>query len=114
MAGEARQKLGGRKKLLLRVTEFLVLAVPLGIVLARENQGQTSASQNETSSAAGSVQASNEKFEVASIKPDHSGVRVRRFMLEPGRFTANNIPIRMVIKPAYNVQSNDQLTGEPE
>ena len=58
--------------------------------------------------------ASAAKFEVASIKTDHSGSGMRRLMMGPGRFTATNIPIRMVIKFAYNLQSNDQLTGEPD
>ncbi len=113
MTGDTRHKLSGRKKLLLGVTGFLVLAVPLGIGLAHGRMAQEDGSRSEASSPAGSQHVSETKFEVASIKQDKSDARGVQFMLRPGRFTATNIPIRMVIKFAYNLQSNDQLTGEP-
>ena len=113
MTGETRHKLSVRKKLLLGVTGFLALAVPLGIGLARGKMVQAQGSRSEEPSPAGSQQVFDTKFEVASIKQDKSGARGVQFMLRPGRFTATNIPIRMVIKFAYHLQSNNQLTGGP-
>lgn len=113
MTGDTRHELSRRKKLLLGVTGFLVLAVPLGIGLAHGKMAQENGSRSEALSQTEHADASTTKFEVASIKQDKSGARGVQFMLRPGRFTATNIPIRMVIKFAYSLQSNDQLTGGP-
>jgi len=92
MTGDTRHKLSGRKKLLLGITGFLVLAVPLGIGLAHGKMAQENGSRSEASSPAGSQHVSETKFEVASIKQDKSGARGVQFMLRPGQFTASNIP----------------------
>src|SRR6185295_19481771 len=51
-------------------------------------------------------------FEVASIKPNNSGDG--RVMLgnQPGRFTATNVTLRMLIRNAYQLQ-DFQVTGGP-
>ncbi|HJZ77912.1 MAG TPA: TIGR03435 family protein [Vicinamibacterales bacterium] len=51
-------------------------------------------------------------FEVASIKPNNSGDG--RVMLgnQPGRFTATNVTLRMLIRQAYQLQ-DFQITGGP-
>src|SRR5262245_61193757 len=51
-------------------------------------------------------------FEVASIKPNNSGDG--RVMLgnQPGRFTATNVTLRMLIRNAYQLQ-DFQITGGP-
>ena len=52
-------------------------------------------------------------FEVASVKPKKSGEGFIRFGLQPGgRFTAQNVPTRELIRFAYNVQPF-QIEGGP-
>ena len=52
-------------------------------------------------------------FEVASVKPNKSGENFIRFGLQPGgRFTAQNVPARELIRFAYNVQPF-QIEGGP-
>jgi uncharacterized protein (TIGR03435 family) len=114
MSEHTDHKLAVRKKLLLYVVAFLVVTVPVGLGLARGQAGKVNNPQAEASSRAGGTHASNTRFEVASIKPDRSGTGMRRLMMMPGRFTATNIPVSMLIKFAYNLQSNDQLMGGPD
>jgi uncharacterized protein (TIGR03435 family) len=59
------------------------------------------------------AQATNPTFDVASVKPNKSGSMRTRIMFQPGgRFTADNITLKMLIRLAYNVQ-NFQITGGP-
>jgi uncharacterized protein (TIGR03435 family) len=52
-------------------------------------------------------------FEVASVKPNKSGDGFIRFGLQPGgRFTAQNVPARELVRFAYNVQPF-QIEGGP-
>jgi uncharacterized protein (TIGR03435 family) len=52
-------------------------------------------------------------FEVASIKPNHSGDgRVMMQQQPGGRFTATNIPLRLLIRNAYQLQ-DFQIVGAP-
>ena len=54
------------------------------------------------------------QFEVASIKPNKSGDgRVMIGMQPGGRFTATNVPLRMLIRNAYQLQDS-QLVGGPD
>jgi len=53
-------------------------------------------------------------FEVASVKPNKSGDgRVMIGMQPGGRFTATNVPLRMLIRNAYQLQ-DAQLVGGPD
>jgi uncharacterized protein (TIGR03435 family) len=53
------------------------------------------------------------QFEVASIKPNHSGdMRVGIAMEPGGRFVATNVPVKMLILMAYQLKDN-QLSGLP-
>jgi uncharacterized protein (TIGR03435 family) len=72
--------------------------------------------QDAASPAAG---ASNAAFEVASIKPSNpdpnnplGGVALP-LTLPGGRFTAANMPLRMLIMMAYELQQEAQLVGGP-
>jgi hypothetical protein len=47
------------------------------------------------------------QFEAASVKPNNSGSRALRFGGGPGRFTAGNVTLRMLMSLAYN----DPLLG---
>ena len=52
-------------------------------------------------------------FEVASVKPNKSGPGPTMLGIQPGgRFTATNIPLRLLIRNAYQVQDS-QLVGGP-
>jgi uncharacterized protein (TIGR03435 family) len=57
--------------------------------------------------------ASKPSFEVASVKQNKSGEGFIRFGLQPGgRFTAQNVPVRELIRFAYNLQPF-QIEGGP-
>jgi bla regulator protein blaR1 len=63
--------------------------------------------QTPQTSAAGPV------FEVASIKPNNSGDGRVMLGLQPGgRFTATNVPLRLLIRNAYQLQ-DFQIVGAP-
>ncbi len=52
-------------------------------------------------------------FDVASVKPNKTGGTGTRIMFQPGgRFTADNITLKFLIKMAYGVQ-DFQITGGP-
>src|SRR6266581_635016 len=55
---------------------------------------------------------SSPAFEVASIKPDHSGRRGTTMGMQTGRYTATNVTLRTLIVNAYQLQSF-QLSGGP-
>src|SRR5262245_15090674 len=75
----------------------LVVLVPLAAVTMN---GQT-------------AQPSNPQFEVASIKPNKSGDgRVMLGVQPGGRFTATNVPLRLLIRNAYQLQ-DFQIVGAP-
>ena len=58
--------------------------------------------------------AENLAFEVASVKPNTSGDgRVMLGVQPGGRFTATNVPLRMLLRQAYDVQ-DFQVVGGPD
>src|SRR5262245_9266481 len=52
-------------------------------------------------------------FEVASVKPNKGGDGRVMLGLQPGRFNATNVPVRMLIRQAFNVQEF-QIVGGPD
>lgn len=59
------------------------------------------------------AQSAGPKFEVASIKPDHTGGGRAGIALEPGgRFVATNVPVKMLITMSYQLKES-QLSGLP-
>jgi uncharacterized protein (TIGR03435 family) len=57
--------------------------------------------------------AAKRTFEVASVKPSHSGDNRIMIRNDPGgRFTANNVPLSLLMRLAYKVQLY-QITGLP-
>jgi hypothetical protein len=50
---------------------------------------------------------------VASIKPPDPGFPFSRIMMQPGAITAQNIPVQMLLRQAFQVQA-DQIVGAPE
>ena len=56
----------------------------------------------------------NLKFEVASVKPNTSGDGRMMIGVQPGgRYTATNMPLRLLIRNAYGIQ-DFQLVGAPD
>jgi uncharacterized protein (TIGR03435 family) len=61
-----------------------------------------------------STLAQSPKFEVASVKPNTSGTGFINISVQPGgRFTAINVPLRLLILNAHRVQEY-QLVGVPD
>jgi uncharacterized protein (TIGR03435 family) len=61
-----------------------------------------------------STLAQSPQFEVASVKPNTSGTGFINMSVQPGgRYTAINVPLRLLILNAYRVQEN-QLVGAPD
>ena len=59
------------------------------------------------------VLAQAQKFEVASVKPNTSGGQFVNIGMQPGgRFIASNVPVRFLIRDAYQVQ-DFQIVGGP-
>jgi len=56
---------------------------------------------------------SNAMFEVASVKPNKSGDGRVMLGLQPGRLNATNVPLRMLLRQAFNVQEF-QIVGGPD
>jgi uncharacterized protein (TIGR03435 family) len=52
-------------------------------------------------------------FEVASVKPNKTGALGGSFVMPPGRFTASNIPLKVLITNAYQL-SFFQVVGGPD
>src|SRR6188508_2982567 len=83
----------------------LLALVPL---MAVTTMGQTSGQTSGQRSA-----QPNPQFEVASIKPNKSGDgRVMLGVQPGGRFTATNVPLRLLIRNAYQLQ-DFQIVGGP-
>jgi uncharacterized protein (TIGR03435 family) len=51
-------------------------------------------------------------FEAASVKSHRGGERTRNTILPGGRYSATNVPLRMMIRSAYGIQ-DFQLVGGP-
>ena len=92
------------RKLLLAADDIAAVAglVVFGLVYAPQIRAQ----------AAQTTGAPLPSFEVASIKPNHSGERRRGFGLQPDRFTATNVTTKMLVTFAYNIRDL-QVSGGP-
>mgnify|MGYP003297018792 CR=1 FL=1 len=59
------------------------------------------------------AESTKPSFEVASVKPNNSGAGSSSTRTEPGgRFTATNVPLRLLIRNAYQLQ-DFQIVGAP-
>jgi uncharacterized protein (TIGR03435 family) len=92
----------------------MVCALP-GITPAGAQSPQAAGAQAAQTASAQTAQtaaAPPPSFEVASIKPNHSG-EMRFFMSwQPGRFTATGMTVRFLITAAYDVK-DFQVSGGP-
>ena len=57
--------------------------------------------------------AARTAFDVASVKPHSSGESQSMVAQPGGRFVATNVPLRLLIRTAYQLQ-DDQISGGPE
>jgi uncharacterized protein (TIGR03435 family) len=96
------QKLGPGRKLMLGVTAMLVLCMPVGFGLMHALRVQA---QTEP--------ATLPQFEVVTVKPSNPGDNQRSLLLSPGRFTMEDMPVKELIRFAYGLRSEDQLSGVP-
>jgi bla regulator protein blaR1 len=102
--------LAAPKRVLLVMATLVAVGLPVVFGLAN-------GPQNETAPKAG-VEGPAPKFEVASIKPDKSGMGSRRVffrIMDPandGRFYATGPTLRMLLRIAYGVQDS-QIIGGP-
>jgi uncharacterized protein (TIGR03435 family) len=97
-------KLGFGKKLLLLAVVVAAVAIPVVFGLLNAPRIRPQSKQ--------SAAAPLPSFEVASIKPNRSRDTLRGAEWPPGRYTATNQPIKVLIEFAYNVQ-DFQLSGGP-
>jgi uncharacterized protein (TIGR03435 family) len=106
--GQLKRKVGFAGELLFAVVGMAAVAMPivLGFVSAPRVRAQSAQAPQ-------AADAPLPSFEVASIKPNHTGGRGRFFSTpDPGRLTATNVTTKMVIEFAYNVK-DFQLSGGP-
>jgi uncharacterized protein (TIGR03435 family) len=93
----------GRKLLLAGIGAAVVGGpVVFGLLHAPESRAQSSPTT------AGPLPS----FEVASIKPNHSGEDKMGFRIQPGRYTASGVPTKELIGFAYDVK-DFQISGGP-
>ena len=98
-ADQQRGKAGG-----LRVTAAIVAALILALAIGPLRATNTPQSPGEV----------GPRFEVASVKVNESGdLRVSMSTSPGGRFTARNVPLRVLIRRAYQLQQV-QLEGGPK
>jgi len=99
-------KLSFSRKLLLTTAGVTAIAGPIlfGILNAPQSRAQTTVAASAPTS----------KFEVASIKPGDPSARGIFQRMEPGgRYTAQNVTVRILIEQAYDIH-DFQLSGGPD
>lgn len=88
----------------------LMLTLSAGIATIPRIHAQSSPA---APSPGGVTGAASPAFEVASVKPNKSGDQRVMIQLPPtGRFTATNIPLRLLLRQAFDVQGF-QIVGGP-
>jgi bla regulator protein BlaR1 len=104
MTRQLAKELSFGRKVLLAAAGMVAVACPIacGLMNAPPSRAQSPA---PTTTPAPS-------FDVASIKPDHSGTGLFRIKAEPGRFVANNVTLRFLLQYAYRVK-DAQILGAP-
>jgi bla regulator protein blaR1 len=110
MRSEMRRNLSAPRRLLLGSAAGLAIALPivLGMVGGSSLRAQTA------SGAPSPAAAERPSFEVASVKPNTSGDRAVRIIMQPGgRLDATNATLRMLVRNAYRVQ-DFQIVGGPD
>ena len=78
------------------------------VILTRSPRSRSAAQVPQPAS----VRPRQPTFEVASVKPNKTGAPGGSFVMPPGRFTATNIPLKVLITNAYQL-SFFQVVGGP-
>lgn len=119
MRHDAEATLNTCKKVLLAATALGTVVIPIAVgvfTAPRLAAQQTVIVGGAQGSADGQIAApagARPTFEVASVKPNRSGDgRVGIGMQPGGRFTATNVPLRTLIRLAYQLQ-DFQIVGAP-
>jgi bla regulator protein blaR1 len=109
MTQRSAEKLSFSRKLLLTGLGIAAIAGPvlLGLVNAPRVHAQT-----PTTSGSPTASSPPLSFEVASIKPNHSGDMRLGIMFQPGRFTTTGATVKQLIALSYDVR-DFQVTGGP-
>ena len=95
----------GRK---VAITAIGLIAVATPVVLGFVNRPTRLLGQLQHA-----VGANVQPFEVASIKPSRADDNMRRLFMSPGKFTTEGETIKEVIRFAYDIKSDNQLSGGP-
>ena len=106
MSERVAERLGFGKKLLLLTICSTAVAVP--VVLGLVNRPPRVLRQLQE--ADGAVV---QPFEVATIKPSHPGDNMVQLFMSPGKFTTKGQTLKGIIKFAYDIKSDNQLSGGP-
>jgi bla regulator protein blaR1 len=111
------ENLTSAKKVGLALATVAVLIAPLviGLVNAPLLHAQSPDAKPDAADSAQTRSAAVHplpSFEVASIKPDHSGTDAMYIRTEPDRFIATNVTAKFLIEFAFNMQPF-QISGDP-
>jgi uncharacterized protein (TIGR03435 family) len=106
------------RKLIVGGVAATALAMPMGSCFAQGTRANANTGQTQTPAQSAKPAAATPKFEVVSIRPSKSGARGMGLQISPGRFTATNVPVKMIIAWAYKKGSEfslnrDQMEGGP-
>jgi bla regulator protein blaR1 len=97
--------LGSGRKLLLASIALAAVLGPVAFGLVKIPQA--SAQQQQSAS------APRLSFEVATVKPNRASDNQRMVRISPGKFSAAGMPLKELIRFAYDLKSDAQLTGGP-
>lgn len=100
------QKLDLRRKFLLAAIGVMAAAAPVAFGLMHPTESRAD-------SPAGTTTATLPSFEVASIKPNKSAIRMTRFFFTPDGLSATNVTLEALIQMSYRVQ-DFQISGGPK
>jgi uncharacterized protein (TIGR03435 family) len=103
MKNRTVEQLNSWRRALLTMAALGSLAIP--VVVGAMNAPRLSARSPQEN-------ATGPTFEVASVKPNNSGDGRTFAQNQPGRFTATNVTLRLLIRNAYQLQ-DFQITGGP-
>jgi len=111
------QKLDFKRQALLCFVAFVSLAVPvlMGGAHASQNGTAGSASKDEQTQLGASADSEKapERFEVVSIRPSRADEDGGGNVLLPDGIRSKNTVLSILVKEAYNIESEKQLVGYP-
>src|SRR5438552_2188031 len=106
MSERVAERLGFGKRLLLLTICSTAVAVPVVLGLANSPPRLLAQLQEADGPAV-------QPFEVATIKPSRPGDNMVQLFMSPGKFTTKGQTLKGIIKFAYDIKSDNQLSGGP-